>query len=125
MTDNLNINVEVQPIIDSQNPPVSVDSVMLGERSAGAIRLVCFADNVYIEREEQRHKDGEETKVLWIRPVSVIDIGANAVKFAEAYLLRRLSEGMSEMQYALENFPEVMDKLYQSLKKVKEEHADD
>lgn len=107
--------VEIQPIIDSGNPPIGVDSVILGQSSTGAVRIACFAGDAFIEREEVKNSDGRDVKKLWMRPVSVLDIGGSAVKFMEHYLLYRLSENADELREALENVPEVMTKLYTAM----------
>ena len=52
MKDNNSLLVEIQPIIDSGNPPIGVDSVILGQSGTGAVRLACFAGDAFIEREE-------------------------------------------------------------------------
>ena len=92
------VNVEIQPIIDSHNPPVSVDNIILGESGTGVVRLACFSGNTFVEREDIEQRDGLSVKRLWIRTVSVLDIGTDAVAFMEGYLLYRLSENETELR---------------------------
>ena len=105
-------NIIAIPLIDAKNPPVGVDSVLLGEAATGAVRLSCFAGDAFIEKEENISINGADTKRLWIRPVCVVDIAPEAVKFLESYLLYRLIENENDMQYAVKNFPDLMEKLY-------------
>ena len=113
-------NVEIQPIIDSHNPPISVDNVILGESGTGAVRLACFSGNAFVERENIEQRDGLSVKKIWIRPVSVLDIGTDAVSFIEDYLLYRLSENEAELRTVREHLPEVINKLLKSLNKINE-----
>ena len=108
--------VEIQPIIDSNNPPLSVDSVILGQSSTGAIRVACFAGDAFIEREEVRSTEKGDIKKVWIRPISVLDIGTEAIRFMESYLLYRLSENPADMQHVQKILPDAVKKLYDTLK---------
>ena len=116
MEQDKNLNVLIAPLIDSQNPPVGVDSVIVGESGTGAVRLTCFAGEAYVVREEEVSQNGEKLKKLWIRPICVIDMGNSAVEFLESYLLFRLSSNIKELKTAQEKFPEFMKKIYEELK---------
>lgn len=115
MQDEKGLLVEVQPIIDSGNPPIGVDSVILGQSGTGAIRLACFAGDAFIEREEVQSSDGRDIKKLWMRPVCVLDIGSTAVRFIEHYLVYRLSENAEELRNVLDSMPEATEKLYTAM----------
>lgn len=110
------LHVEVQPIIDSGNPPIGVDSVILGQNGTGAVRLACFAGDAFIEREEVRSSGDKDIKKLWMRLVCVLDIGNSAVRFIEHYLVYRLSENVEELRNALDSMPEATEKLYTAMK---------
>ena len=109
------INMLISPVIDSKNPPVGIDSVLIGESGTGAVRLSCFAGDAYVLREDEVQQDGETVKKLWIRPVCVIDIGNSAVEYLESYLLFRLSSNGSELKVINEKYPEFMKKIYEEL----------
>lgn len=111
------INMLFSPVIDSENPPVGIDSVLIGESGTGAVRLSCFAGDAYVLREEEIQQDGEKVKKLWIRPVCVIDMGNSAVEYLESYLLFRLSSNTKELKIAQEKFPEFMKQIYKELNK--------
>ena len=110
------VNVIVVPLIDSQNPPISADSVVLGAATTGAIRLSCFAGDAFILKEDSVVIDDTETKRLWVRPACVVDVSPEAVKFMESYLLFRLISNPNDMQHAIDNFPELLEKLTAALK---------
>ena len=116
MSNDKGMMVEIQPIIDSNNPPISVDSVILGQSGTGAIRLACFAGDAFIERKEIQKSEDKDVKKLWIRPVCVLDIGNEAIRFLESYLLYRLSENANDMYHVQKSLPEAMKKLYETLK---------
>ena len=102
MPDTMQISVLFEPIIDSHNPPIGVDSVLLGESSTGSIRVNCFSGNAYVEREEPvRGQSGEEVIRKWIRPVIVLDVGYGAVNYIEGYFLYRLSQNREELKRVL------------------------
>ena len=109
------INMLISPVIDSENPPVGIDSILIGESGTGAVRLSCFAGDAYVLREDEVQQDGETVKKLWIRPVCVIDIGNSAVEYLESYLLFRLSSNGSELKVINEKYPEFMKKIYEEL----------
>ena len=109
------INMLISPVIDSKNPPVGIDSVLIGESGTGAVRLSCFAGDAYVLREDEVQQDGETVKKLWIRPVCVIDIGNSAVEYLESYLLFRSSSNGSELKVINEKYPEFMKKIYEEL----------
>ena len=108
-----------EPILDGKNPPIGVDSVMLGESGTGSIRLSCFSGNAFVEREEQMvSPDGSPLMREWVRPVCVIDISAGAVGYVEGYLLYRLSQNIDELRRILSQTPELSEKLRTALKEV-------
>lgn len=115
MEQEKNSEVVIAPLIDAHTPPVSADSVILGEASTGAIRLSCFSGDAFVIREDVISLNGTDKKRLWVRPVCVVDISPEAVKFMESYLLLRLSSNSNELQHAVDNFPDFMKKLHEKL----------
>ena len=108
-------NVIVVPLIDSQNPPIAADSVVLGEAATGAIRLSCFAGDAFVLKEDSVVINGTDTKRLWVRPACVVDVSPEAVKFMESYLLFRLISNPNDMQHAMDTFPDLLEKLTAAL----------
>ena len=97
-----------EPIIDAQNPPVAVDSVLLAEALTGSVRISCFSGNPYMERQEKiQAQDGSEKNRMWIRPVAVIDMSYTAVRYIEGYLLQRLSNNPEELKRVLSDNPQL------------------
>lgn len=97
-----------EPIIDAQNPPVAVDSVLLAEALTGSVRISCFSGNPYMERQEKiQAQDGSEINRMWIRPVAVIDMSYTAVRYIEGYLLQRLSNNPEELNRVLSDNPQL------------------
>lgn len=97
-----------EPIIDAQNPPVAVDSVLLAEALTGSVRLSCFSGNPYIERQEKiQAQDDSKINRMWIRPVAVIDVSYTAVRYIEGYLLQRLSNNPEELNRVLSDNPQL------------------
>lgn len=97
-----------EPIIDAQNPPIAVDSVLLAEAITGSLRVSCFSGNAYVERQDEvASQDGNKLTRMWIRPVSVVDIGYTAVNYIEGYLLHRLSQKQSELKRVLSQNPQL------------------
>ena len=111
-----NTQVVFETIIDSSNPPIGVDSVILAESSTGNVRVSCFSGNVFVEREEiVSVQDNENITRKWVRPVSVLDIGYGAVSYIEGYLLHRLSENTDELRRALIKTPNLALKMREAL----------
>ena len=101
-----------EPIIDAQNPPIAVDSVLLAEALTGNVRVSCFSGNPYIERQEEiKAQDGTTIIRNWIRPVAILDIGYAAVRYIEGYLLQRLSYNPEELKKVLSDNPQLKTQL--------------
>lgn len=97
-----------EPIIDAQNAPIAVDSVLLAEALTGNVRVSCFSGNPYIERQEEIPvQDGSTIMRNWIRPVAVIDVSYTAVRYIEGYLLQRLSNNPEELKRVLSDNPQL------------------
>ena len=113
--ENRERNTFVEPLIDSQTPPVSIDNVLLAESGTGAIRLIGFSGNAFVLKEEKvSTPDGDAVK-LWVRPTCVTDLSRAAVRSMEWYLLLRLTEYPQELKEALEQFPGIEKKLRSAL----------
>lgn len=48
-------NTFVEPLIDSQTPPVSIDNVLLAESGTGSIRLIGFSGNAFVLKERRKY----------------------------------------------------------------------
>ena len=111
MEQDIKQSVIIEPIIDAQTPPISVDTVSIGQGSSQGLRLVGFAGSIYAQREEILAINSEEVRRLWVRPVSVIDLSADAVRFLEEYLLYNLSEKPERLNDKEKFFPGTLEKL--------------
>ena len=116
-----NLPVIIEPIIDGHTPPVSVDTVSVGQGRTGGLRLIGYAGNIYPQREEQLTVNGEKVRRLWVRPVCVLDISEEARKFLEEYLLYSISENPQKLQSKEKYFPDVFTKLKTAIKGVKDD----
>lgn len=117
-------NVYVEPIIDSQNPPISIDNVMLGDPGTGALRLIGFSGNAFAVKEEEKSTPEGEFLRVWARPVCVLDFSARALKAIEGYLLFYLTEHPEDLKQAVRQFPDLTKKLRACLKTLEEEDND-
>ena len=104
-------SVIIEPIIDAQTPPITIDTVSIGQGNTAGLRLIGFAGSIYAQREEILTINTEEVRRLWVRPVCVIDISAEAVKFIEEYLLYNLSEKPERLNDTEKFFPGTLQKL--------------
>ena len=104
-------NAFVEPLIDSQTPPVSIDNVLLAESGTGSIRLIGFSGNAFVLKEEKISTSDGEAVRFWVRPTSVTDLSRAAVRSMEWYLLQRLLDHPQELKEALESFPDIAEKV--------------
>ena len=103
------VGVVFEPIIDAQNPPIAVDSVILAESGTGSVRVSCFSGNAYVEREDiVQSQNGGTLNRKWIRPVAIIDAGSGVVHYLEGYLLYRLSNNSEELKRVLSQNPQLV-----------------
>ncbi len=110
--------VLVEPVIDSQTPPIGVDNVILSESSIGAIRLIGFSGNLFsIKTDVLDLKEGKVHKI-WARPVCVIDLSPNAVRQLDEYLAFRLSGDTKTVEELLRQFPETRENLRTLIEKI-------
>ena len=117
MEQNKNLGIVIEPVIDSQNPPISIDTVLLGENPSGSVRLVGFSGNLFPIKEDTISVNGNSTQRIWVRPVCVADIGLEAVRFLEGYLLQKISSNSNELEFAEKYFPEAIKKLQEIFNK--------
>jgi len=76
MADELRNNLpeEIHAIIDSQNPPISIDSVMLSQGPSG-IRICGLSHPLFPVRVEEVVKpDTNRVRLVWVRPSTVMDM---------------------------------------------------
>ena len=103
------VRVVFEPILDAQNPPIAVDSVILAEAGTGSVRVSCFSGNAYVEREDiVQSQNGGTLNRKWIRPVAIIDVGYGVVSYLEGYLLYRLSNNSEELKKVLSQNPQLV-----------------
>jgi len=113
-------NVYVEPIIDSQNPPISIDNVMLGDPGTGVLRLIGFSGNAFAVKKEEKSTPEEEFLRVWARPVCVLDLSPRALKVVERYLLSSLAEHPEDLKQTVREFPDLTKKLRACLKTLDE-----
>ena len=111
--------VLIEPVIDSQTPPIGVDNVILGESSTGAIRLSGFSGNIFSLRTDVLNsKEEGVARRIWARPVCVIDLNPNAVRQLDEYLAFRLSGDANTVEELLRQFPETRENLRTLIEKI-------
>lgn len=104
-------NTFVEPLIDSQTPPVGIDNVLLAESGTGSIRLIGFSGNAFVLKEEKISTPDGDAVRFWVRPTSVIDLSRVAVRSMEWYLLQHLLDHPKELKEVLESFPDIAGKV--------------
>lgn len=108
----------IEPLIDSRNPPISVDSLLLGE-SGKRYRLSCFAGTPFPEKVETFDIQSENGPLkltkTWFRPVCVMDVDGGALHVLLIPLINRLAEHPEEQETFLRQFPELKEKLRAAL----------
>ena len=111
--------VLIEPVIDSQTPPIGVDNVILRESSTGAIRLSGFSGNIFSLRTDVLNsKEEGVARRIWARPVCVIDLNPNAVRQLDEYLAFRLSGDANTVEELLRQFPETRENLRTLIEKI-------
>lgn len=114
--------VVLEPLIDSRNPPVVADNVLLALSKTGAIRVMGFSGTPFIIKEEEIDTEAGKVKRRWIRPTCVVDFSQGAVEYVEAYLLLRLSESPNDLENVLKRSPGLAEKLRSILKDMEGNH---
>ena len=107
----------IEPIIDSITPPTVVEAVLIGSGVSTGIRLVGFSGRLYPEREDVVEIDGQKHTRQWVRPVSVLDISSEAMKFLEEYILYSLSENEDELAQVLKTTPGLLENIRKFINK--------
>lgn len=110
----------LEPIIDSHNPPINVDSLLLGESSDGALRLTCFGGMLFVAKEESYATPEGSSKRVWARPTCVLDLKEGPLDLLSAHLFSRLIKHPETLKYLMQQMPELKLALKEALPALKE-----